>query len=155
MLGAGTRIRVRLGATLEIGARTVIEPRCVLVSEGVLAIGADGFIGTGSTIVACGRITIGADALVAANVTIRDQDHRTDAGDTPYRLQGFDIRPVSIGSNVWLGVNAVVLKGVTIGDGAIVAAAAVVSHDVAASTVVAGVPARPVTRTSPSAYLST
>ena len=155
VLGAGARIRVLNGAMLEIGARTTIEPRCLLVSEGMLTIGARSFIGTGATIVACGSIAIGSDALIAANVTIRDQDHRTDLEDTPYRLQGFDIRPVTIGSNVWLGVNAVVLKGVTIGDDAIVAAAAVVSRDVAASAVVAGVPARPVMRTPFNAYLST
>lgn len=142
VVGTGTRIRVLNGATLEIGARTVIEPRCLIVSEGTLTIGADGFIGTGSTIVACGSIAIGSDALIAGNVTIRDQDHRTAAPDIPYRLQGFAIRPVTIGSNVWLGANVVVLKGVNIGDGAIVAASAVVSRDVAGRSIVAGIPAR-------------
>jgi acetyltransferase-like isoleucine patch superfamily enzyme len=142
VVGKGTRIRVLNGATLEIGARTVIEPHCLIVSEGTLTIGPDGFIGTGSTIVACGTIAIGSDALIAGNVTIRDQDHRTAAPDTPYRLQGFVMRPVTIGSNVWLGTNAVVLKGVTIGDGAVVAAAAVVSRDVAGRSIVAGIPAR-------------
>lgn len=142
VVGKGTQIRVMNGATLEIGARTVIEPRCLIVSQDSLTIGADGFIGTGSAIVACGSIVIGRDALIAGNVTIRDQDHRTATPDTPYRLQGFDIRPVTIGSNVWLGTNVVVLKGVTIGDGAIVAAGAVVSRDVAGRSIVAGVPAR-------------
>lgn len=142
VVGAGARIRVLNGATMDIGARTVIEPRCLLVSEGVLTIGADGFIGAGCVMVACGSVTIGSDALIATRVTIRDQDHRTSAPGTPYRLQGFDIRPVAIGSNVWLGTNAVILKGVTIGDGAVVAAAAVVSRDVTGATIVAGVPAR-------------
>jgi acetyltransferase-like isoleucine patch superfamily enzyme len=52
--------------------------------------------------------------------------------------------PIVIGDHVWIGTNSLVLKGVTVGDGAVVAAGSVVTRDVPASTLVAGVPAKPV-----------
>jgi len=141
VIGAGARIRVLNGATMEIGSRTVIEPYCHLVSYDRLTIGVDCHVGAGSIIVAVEAITIGDDALIAAHVVIRDQDHRTDLS-RPYRLQGLVARPVSIGANVWIGAQVIVLKGVTIGDGAILAAGALVNRSVEAATVVAGIPAR-------------
>lgn len=134
------------GATISIGDHTHIESGCLLHSEGRLTIGPDGFIGSGCTLVAVGRIDIGADALIAGNVTIRDHNHRIASRTIPYRLQGLDVTPVTIGSNVWLGTNAVILKGVTIGDGAVIAATAVVSKVVQAHSVVGGVPARLIRR---------
>lgn len=139
----GTRVRVLNGAKLSIGDRTVLERNCLLVSEGSLAIGNDSFIGSGTTIVAAKQIKIGADALIAENVTIRDQDHAT-ASSGPYRAQGFNCGPVSIETNVWVGASAIVLKGVKIGEGAIIAAGAVVSKNVSARQVVGGVPAKPI-----------
>ena len=52
--------------------------------------------------------------------------------------------PIVVGNNVWIGSHATILKGVTIGDGAIVAAGAVVTKDVPANTIVGGVPAKPI-----------
>ena len=82
------------------------------------------------------------DALIAENVSIRDQDHRTNS-DIPYRLQLPVSAPVRIGSNVWVGAQGIVLKGVTIGENAVIGAGAVVVDDVAERTIVVGVPARP------------
>ena len=59
--------------------------------------------------------------------------------------------PIRIGNDVWIGANATVLPGVTIGDGAVVAAGAVVTRDVEPLTVVGGVPARPLKRIEPEA----
>ena len=139
----GTKIRMLNGTTMKIGDRTVIQRRCALYSEGTLSIGSDSFIGAGSTIVATQSITIGSDALIAANVTIRDQNHATAPG-TPYRLQALLSSPISIGANVWIGVNSAILIGVTVGEGAVIAAGAVVTKDVLTRSVVAGVPARQV-----------
>lgn len=141
-VGRGTRIRVMNGARISIGDRTLIESHCHLLSQGDLLIGADGFLGAGCTLVAHDRIEIGTDALIAANVTIRDQDHRVASSTMPFRLQGFVTDPVTVGDNVWVGANAVVLKGVAIGGSTVVAAGAVVTRDLPARAVAAGVPAR-------------
>lgn len=141
LVRGGTRIRVLNGAKLTIGDRCVIDRNCLLVSENSLSIGPDSYLGGGCVIVAAGSIDIGADALIAANVTIRDQDHQI-AQALPYRLQGLQISPIYIQSNVWIGVNAVVLKGVRIGEGGVVGAGSVVTKDVLPRCVVAGVPAR-------------
>jgi len=144
-LGRGIRIRVTDGGRCHIGARTVIEPGCPLVVKGGgLTIGPDGFIGQGS-VIACGsRIRIGADTLIGEHVTIRDQDHRTADHSSPYRTQGLETAPITIGENVWLGAGVRVLKGVTIGDSAIIGAGAVVTHDIPSGTRAAGIPARPI-----------
>lgn len=140
-VGAGTRIRVLNGCTLTIGDRTVIDRQCSLTSQGHLSIGSDSYVGEGCTIAAAGSIVIGKDALIASGVSIRDQDHSTAAG-IPYRLQGLNVRPIQIGSNVWIGANAVILKGVTISDGAVVGALSVVTKNVSERCAVVGVPAK-------------
>lgn len=68
---------------------------------------------------------------------IRDSDNHT------IHYDGFEkSKPIIIGNHVWIGMRATILKGVTIGDGAIIAAGAVVTKDVPARCLVAGVPAR-------------
>lgn len=102
------------------------------------------------------RIEIGSHCLLAWNVGIADSDfhpiaaaqRRLDAEAlAPYyrnrpKRPPLHTAPVRIHDNVWIGMNAVVLKGVTIGENAIVAAGSVVSRDVPADVVVAGNPAR-------------
>jgi acetyltransferase-like isoleucine patch superfamily enzyme len=86
-------------------------------------------------------VTIGRDCLFGDYVSLIDNDHGTAPG-TPMRLQPLSAKPIAIGNDCWLGQNATVLAGVTVGDGAIVAAGALVRSDVAAGSIVAGVPAR-------------
>jgi acetyltransferase-like isoleucine patch superfamily enzyme len=128
------------GARLTIGDRVSIGRFATLVCEGELEIGSDSYIGQGTVIVAVERITIGRDALIATNITIRDQDHGTNPA-APYRSQPLRTEPIEIGENVWLGANAVVLKGVRIGDGAVVGAGAVVRSEVPPRHLAVGVPA--------------
>ncbi|MDP3514994.1 MAG: acyltransferase [Sulfuritalea sp.] len=87
-----------------------------------------------------GGVDIGDDTLVGPGVRIISYQHRFASGAT-IRSQPIDAKPIRIGRDVWLGANAVILAGVTIGDGAVVAAGAVVREDVPAYAVVAGVPA--------------
>jgi maltose O-acetyltransferase len=95
-----------------------------------------------STINATGGITIGDDVLIGPYVLLQSQDHRFDDPFVPFNRQGYRRRPIAIGSNVWIGARATVLAGVTIGDGVVVAAGSVVTKDVPAGVLVAGVPAR-------------
>ncbi|MBN2099216.1 MAG: acyltransferase [Dehalococcoidia bacterium] len=86
-------------------------------------------------------IKIGEQCLVARGVTIMDSDlHRI--GSTSGKSPEMDIMEVVIGNHCWIGQNATILKGVKVGDGAIVAANSVVTDDVPEHALVAGVPAR-------------
>ncbi|MGX9417604.1 acyltransferase [Vibrio sp. WJH972] len=89
------------------------------------------------------KVTIGDDVLIAPNVTILSRMHEFERIDIPMSLQGYrEEKIVTIGDDVWLGRNVVVLPGVTIAKGAIVAAGAIVTKDVPEYAVVGGVPAQ-------------
>lgn len=100
-------------------------------------------INMGCVLVSYASICIGDDCLIGEYVSIRDANHGT-AGDEPMRSQPHRFEPIVIGNNVWIGRGAVILRGVTVGDGAVIAANSVVTRDVAPGCVVAGAPARPV-----------
>lgn len=113
------------------------------VQGGSVSIGTSTFIGPWSTIVAKHEITIGRDVLIAERVTIRDQDHAIHgARGVCIASAGFESAPIRIGDDVWIGAGAVILNGVNISRGAVVAANAVVTKDVGEYEIVGGVPAR-------------
>jgi acetyltransferase-like isoleucine patch superfamily enzyme len=104
----------------------------------------DGATTTGQNkIIAKDHVFIGKDTQVAFGATICDHDFHKTYTDGEANVE---TAPVHIGQNVWIGMNATILKGVNIGDGAIVAAGAVVTRDVPARCLVAGVPAKIVKR---------
>ena len=89
-----------------------------------------------------GGITIGADVLVGPRSMIWSSNHAIDRLDVAIMHQGYTRAAVSIGDGAWLGANCVILPGVHVGDGAVVAAGAVVTRDVPEYAIVGGVPAR-------------
>ena len=99
------------------------------------------YIGSGATI--CSRVSIGNYTMLSTQVSIFGTDHNFNIVGTPIVRSG---RPEQvetvIGSDVWLGHRVIVLGGVTIGDGAIVAAGSVVTKDIPDCTIYAGVPAK-------------
>ena len=104
---------------------------------GTLRVGEGTIFGHHCTMAARDSVTIGIDCLIAEMVSVRDHDHCFDRLDVATRDQGFSVAPVSIGKNVWLASKVSVLKGVTIGDNAIVGANAVVTRDIPANAIVA------------------
>lgn len=90
-------------------------------------------------LLASDQITIGDDCLFAYGVIINTATH--DYNRDPMN-NSFVVKPVKIGNNVWFGLNSIVLPGVTIGDGSVVAAGAVITKDVPSNAIVGGVPAR-------------
>ncbi|HRK61083.1 MAG TPA: acyltransferase [Candidatus Omnitrophota bacterium] len=88
------------------------------------------------------KIEIGANVMIADAVSIRDTDHVFSDISRPSMVQGIKTAPVIIEDNAWIGHGAVVLKGVRIGRGAVVGAGAVVTKNVKPYDVVAGIPAR-------------
>lgn len=101
------------------------------------------YIGPGASI--CPRVRIGTYALIAHQVSIVGGDHRHDLPGVPVVFSPRPEMPETvIEDDVWVGHRAIILAGVRVGRGAVVAAGAVVTQDVEPFTVVGGVPARPV-----------
>lgn len=123
-----------------------------LVERPVLSIGDGTFIGHGTSFAIADGVRVGRHCLLAGGVTIRDFDgHPLDA-ERRRRMEptpADGVAPVTIGDDVWIGKNATILKGVAIGDRAVVAMQAVVTTDVPADSVVAGNPARVVKSLKP------
>ena len=136
-LQIGRRGRVRFGRWVWIGHGTKI--RC---HEGAVRIGDKTVVGQECTISAYQHVSIGEQCIVADRVMLIDFDHNVAEVERPIRVQGIYKRDVRVGNNVWIGYGAQILRGVSIGDNAIIGASAVVTKDVPANAVVAGVPAR-------------
>jgi acetyltransferase-like isoleucine patch superfamily enzyme len=130
--------------TVAMGARCVLQ-QSVWLNVGSdsahLSIGEFTFLGRGTEIEVSESVTIGRGGLIAPGVFITDHNHDVRAG-SPMFEQPCIAGPVRIGDDVWIGANCVILPGVTIGDGAVIAAGAVVNRDVPSREIVGGVPAR-------------
>lgn len=148
--GQGATLRATDGGRIRLGPRVFVGPQAQLIAQGgLLNIGSDVHLGTGSIVVCRSGIEVGADTLIAEFVVIRDQDH--DTGTRPVRRSGFFTSPVRIGCDVWIGAKATILRGVSIGDRAVVGAHALVRSDVPCGELAVGVPARLVGRVDVSA----
>jgi acetyltransferase-like isoleucine patch superfamily enzyme len=138
-------VKLEIGrhATLRIGRWAWIGHGCkIRVHEGEVAIGAKTVIGQECTISAYRRVRIGEQCVIADRAMFIDFDHGVVEVERPIRQQGIYKRDVEVGSNVWIGYGACVLRGVRVGDNAIVGTNSVVTRDVPANAVVAGIPAR-------------
>ena len=153
------KLKMREGSRLTIGEGSTLEGMIAFEKDGAeVVIGRNTFIG--ASLIACAtRVEIGDDVLVAWGCTIDDHDsHSTIWSKRKNDLQDLrrgrkdwthvESRPVKIGNKSWIGMHAIVLKGVEIGEGAIVAAGSVVTKNVQAWTIVGGNPAK-VIRTIP------
>lgn len=130
-------INYEKNAILEVDRFIIYSGAIIQVREDAKLILGRGYINYNCLIDCHKRIKIGNGTYIAENVTIRDSDnHNID--EENYIMT----KEITIGNHVWIGSGATILKGVNIGDGAIVAAGAVVTHDVERNTLVAGVPAR-------------
>lgn len=90
-----------------------------------------------------GACVIGDNVMMGSDVIVLARNHSFERTDIPMIYQGFEEdRPVVMGNDIWIGDRAIILPGVHIGDGSIIAAGAVVSHDVPPYSIVAGVPAK-------------
>lgn len=137
-------VRVDRPWRVRMGERCVIQRDVWLSvgsSSGILEVGDHTFMGRGVEIEVSLRVRIGHGGLIAPGVYITDHNHQTTLGDAMFE-RPCSAAPVDIGEDVWIGANCVILPGVTIGDGAIVAAGAVVNRDVPPRAIVGGVPAR-------------
>ncbi|HEX6458740.1 MAG TPA: acyltransferase [Thermoleophilaceae bacterium] len=135
-LQIGKTARVELGRWSWLGHGTKI--RC---HEGVVSIGAKTVMGQECTISAFQHVSIGRECVIADRVMLIDFDHGMVEVERPIREQGIYKRDTRVGNNVWIGYGACILRGVTVGDNAVIGTSAVVTKDVPANAVVGGVPA--------------
>jgi len=133
----GRRGEVRFGRFVWIGDGTKI--RC---HEGEVIIGDKTVLGQECTVSAYQRVRIGEQCVIADRAMFIDFDHGMVEVERPVRVQGIYKRDVEVGSNVWIGYGACVLRGVRVGDNAVIGTNSVVTRDVPANAVVGGIPAR-------------
>jgi acetyltransferase-like isoleucine patch superfamily enzyme len=137
VLQIGRNARIELGRWSWVGHGTKIRAH-----EGVVSIGAKTVLGQECTISAYQNVSIGRECVIADRVMLIDFDHGMVEVDRPIREQGIYKRDVIVGNNVWIGYGACILRGVTVGDNAVIGTYAVVTKDVPANAIVGGVPAR-------------
>ncbi len=134
---------VVLGDNVTIAKFTTIQCTGVIRSLGVgLRIGNNSAIGAYSFIGAQGGVSIGNNVIMGPRVSIHAENHRYEDPRIPIRLQGETRQGIIIEDDCWIGAGAIILDGVHIESGCVVAAGSVVTKDVPAYAIVAGVPAR-------------
>ncbi len=142
-VGPGVSLEIGRDARVVLGRWSRIGHGCKLrAHQGEIRIGAKTVLGQECTISAFQRVEIGRECILADRVMLIDFDHGVSEVERPVRLQGIYKRDVKVGHNVWIGYAACVLRGVTVGDNAILGTSAVVTGDVPDNAVVGGVPAR-------------
>jgi len=133
----GPEATVVLGRWSWIGQGTKIRAH-----EGTVSIGAKSVLGQECTISCYQRVSIGRECIIADRTMMIDFDHCMAEVERPIREQGIYKRDVKVGHNVWIGYGACILRGVTVGDNAVVGTSAVVTKNVPDDAVVGGIPAR-------------
>lgn len=150
-LGAGARLgrHVTIRANtqdssgIRIGNQVLVQDGVVInANQGSVSIGDRCWLGPFCLVYGNGEVRIGNDVLVAGHTSINSVSHRVERCDIPINAQGLICAPVVIEDDVWIGLNAVILQGVTLGRGAIIGAGAVVTRDVPPWSIAVGVPAR-------------
>jgi acetyltransferase-like isoleucine patch superfamily enzyme len=124
-----------------LGDYSVVESfACINNAVGDVIIGDHTRIGLHNTII--GPVTIGSHVNLAQGITITALNHNFDDSEKRIDQQGISTKEVVLEDDIWVGANAVILPGVTIGKHAVVAAGAIVTKDVPPHSLVAGVPAK-------------
>lgn len=128
----GNNANMKIRGNFDVGFGSDIR----IFDGGELIIGS-GYLNGFDQIVCAQKIEIGKNVAIARNVVIRDTDAHSILDGKHQKT-----KPVKIGNHVWIGANATIMKGVEIGDGAIVAAGAIVTKNVPERCLVAGIPAK-------------
>ena len=131
------RITVGENAKFNVDYFRCYDGAQIYVADNAELVFKSGYINAGAKIYCYEKISIGEDVKIADEVIIRDSDNHELLREE-YKKSA----PITIGNHVWIGMRAMILKGVTIGDGAVIAAGAVVTKDVPPNTLWGGVPAK-------------
>ena len=146
-ISRNSKIRIIDGGSIKIGSNCKIHDYAMLLTYGGnINIGDHCTVNPFSVIYGHGGVQIGNGVRIAAHVVIISASHNYNDRDTFIYLQGTTHLGIKIGDDVWIGTGARILDGITIGKGAVIGAAAVVTKDVPEYVVVAGVPAEIIKR---------
>lgn len=143
IIGKGARL-LRYPHKINIAEDVILKQGCHICpcrEESAISIGARTTVGFYALIYATSEITIGQDCMIAPFAYIVDSDHGIRR-DVVMNRQPNTPAPIRIGNDVWIGAHSVILKGVHVQDGAVVAAGSVVRENVPAYAIVGGVPAK-------------
>ncbi|MFK7800600.1 MAG: acyltransferase [Anaerolineae bacterium] len=147
----GRKVRLNGKPLIHDAGKIIIADRCRFIAtmgglelgtgpDGTLEIGENTFINYGTSIAAMQHVKIGRDCNIGTYCMIMDNDfHRLEP---EHRNEQPDSAPIVIGDNVWLGGRVIVLKGITIGDGSVVAAGSIVTKDIPPRSLAVGSPAK-------------
>lgn len=132
-------------ANLALKEGVTIESRCTLLCpKASVRLGKNTYLNKNVRLGSGGSapLSLGSHVMVGPNVVMDTSRHNSDRTDIPMQEQGLSYAPIVVEDDVWVGANAVITCGVTVGRGSIVGAGAVVTHDVPPYSIVGGVPAR-------------
>lgn len=136
-------LECRYGGSIYIGNATeILEQVMLLTYGGTIEIGDNCSINPFTVIYGHGGTKIGNNVLIAAHTVIIPSNHNFEKLDKPIRLQGNISKGICIEDDVWIGAGCRILDGVTVGRGSVIAAGAVVNHNIEPFSVVGGVPAK-------------
>lgn len=141
----GRKVKIEIGplAHLHLGRWSWVgNGTKIRVHGGEVRIGSKSVLGEEITFSTYEHISVGRECVIADRVMFIDFDHRVEDVEQAIRKQGVYSKPVRVGNNVWIGYGASILRGVTVGDNAIIGTYAVVTKDVPDNAIVGGVPAR-------------
>ena len=125
-----------------IGYGTVILDGFNVRNPNKIQIGKRCFVNINCFIQGAGGVSIGDDVLIAPNVSFYSENHIFENSRKRINEQGFERKPIKIGNDVWIGANVVLLPGVILGDGCVIAAGAVITKSFPKNSVIGGVPGK-------------
>lgn len=141
----GVKFWIHDAGGCDLGQKTWLSENCYFeCSGGQLVLGYNNFFNTNCRITCMNRIEIGSNNLFGPNLIIVDHNHRFYDTKTLICKQGFDIKAIKIGSNIWIGGNVTICAGVEICDKVVIGANSVVTKSIKESGVYVGNPLRKV-----------
>ena len=130
--------RIVSGNRIHFGKRTTFRNNfhTMVEGDGRIMIGDDCFFNNGCSVNSLEEVIIVDGTIFGENSHVYDHNQRFRSSDDSIKSQGYAVAPVKIGKHVWVGTNVVILKGVTIGDNAVIGAGCVVEQDIPADSIV-------------------
>ena len=127
---------------IDIGNGNKLDANIIINEPQNIKIGHNNFIGRNVHLIGHGYISIGNNCAIAADCKFISRNHLFSDRNITIYAQGYELKPINIGDDVWFGYNVIVLPGVTLGSGCVVAAGSIVTKSFPDYSIISGVPAK-------------